>query len=801
MYTPECLGGARIHFRAFSTAAAETSSVADSQASNASTPSQAPSSSRSQSAVLSRSLRQAFPYVLPVFRPLQALAALPVWQQGTSPRSVELRSVSVRLAHALMPPFSTETEELWCTYTRRLLASPAAASATSFASSEDEKHVEQSQKARRSPVQLSLDLGLQIARLLASRNVVVADAWKDLFASMDPLLGDMRQRQEERQREVPSAAAGRAMVPKETAEDGDAAKGEGGEVAETDAKENFEDVLLKLCEASNRVRHEWVWGTEQLMLHARRQLPLMEAPEAARLLHALAASRSTSESVVARLAEAFVFLWEGDLSAKVEPAAGLQLLETLAMKKAMERDFVRDLSRRMHCYLHLGLLTPFEKTRLAAVYRQLELRHFTFFRHLAEEILHQNSHRQRLLALGRSEPSADAQQAEKQLQRRLRLARLQQELNPSKKKPADSTASPPPSSSSSSLSLEQGIGEWRWYEYGRPGYVMGLGLQQDFSPSGVLLTSQVVPLVTREKVAELRRMGLRGAALPAAAPPVQEPSAEAAQREDANPEKETFPRSEHFSPSGIKEFTLGQMAVIADSMLFLGFHHQSRFFGSVADVLMQQATARGAVETLDPQQCTSLMVFFAETRRQLTEDPDDCVRRLTDRFVDALVCEVASPAQCLLFFKSLVKWSSTKVAQPHCKRKHWREWSNTYRPLEWLHAPRPAHPTDTRPMLLAVCKHLCKRVHCFNMKELTGMLRAIAYVDFREAAFFTVFVDYLKERLGEMQEEDIANVTQAFNKAKIEEPHLFSLMGKRYQQLQANVMAVKRRGVLVRRTG
>ncbi|KEP67709.1 UNVERIFIED_CONTAM: hypothetical protein HHA_227990 [Hammondia hammondi] len=808
MYTPDSVraGKAIAPFRAFSTGVAEekATTVAEKGAVSPDAPSE--SRSRAQPPVLSRALRQTFPYVLPVIRPLQALAALPVWQQGTSPRSLELRSVSVRLAHAFMPPFSTETEELWCTYTRRLLTAPAA----SALASADEKHMEQkSEKSRQSPVQLSVDLGLQIARLFSSRNVVLAEAWKGLFASMDPLLRELRQREERE-----SAAAGRAMVSKDSATGAEAERKEDGEAADT--KENFPGVLIKLCEAANRVRHEWTWGIEELMLYARRQLPALEAPEAARLLHALASSPSTSESVVTRLAEAFVFLWERDLSGTVEPAAGLQLLETLARKRATERDFVRDISRRMHCYLHLGLLTPFEKTRLAVVYRQLEFRHFTFFRHLAEELLQQNADRQRLLALGRSEPSADALQAAKQQQRRQRLSRLQSELNPKKKPLESSPSSASPSSSSSSSfpassssaspstslssssscsssSLEQGTGEWRWQEYLRPGYVMGLGFEKDFSPSGVLLQEEILPLVTREKVAELRR-GLRGAAAPVS---VQPPDAKAGESPDA---KETFPRSEDFSPCGIKTFTLGQMAVIVDSMLFLGFHHQSRFFGPVAEVLLQRATERGAVEALDPQQCTSLMVFFAETRRQLSEDPDDCIRRLTERFVDALVCEVASPAQCLLLFKSLVKWSATKTPQPHCKRKRWREWSNTYRPLEWLHAPRP-EARDTRPMLLAVCKQLCKRVHNFSMKELTGMLRAIAYVDFREAAFFTVFVNYLKERLGEMQEEDIANVTQAFNKAKIEEPHLFSLMGKRYQHLQANVMAVKRRGVLVRRTG
>lgn len=40
------------------------------------------------------------------------------------------------------------------------------------------------------------------------------------------------------------------------------------------------------------------------------------------------------------------------------------------------------------------------------------------------------------------------------------------------------------------------------------------------------------------------------------------------------------------------------------------------------------------------------------------------------------------------------------------------------------------------------------------------MLRAIAYLNFTEEAFFTVFVDFLKQRIQDMHEEDIANVTQ-----------------------------------------
>lgn len=53
------------------------------------------------------------------------------------------------------------------------------------------------------------------------------------------------------------------------------------------------------------------------------------------------------------------------------------------------------------------------------------------------------------------------------------------------------------------------------------------------------------------------------------------------------------------------------------------------------------------------------------------------------------------------------------------------------------------------------------RVSCsFSMKELTGLLRAIAYLNFTEEAFFAVFVDFLKQRIQDMHEEDIANVTQ-----------------------------------------
>ncbi|PFH35008.1 hypothetical protein BESB_058950 [Besnoitia besnoiti] len=789
----ECLAGAaQGQVRAFSTAGADhgaSSAAAEGESPSGEASEQAsasPAAARGQPPILSRAMRQAFPYVIPVFQPLQALSALPASHRGVSPKSVELRSVSVRLAHVLMPPFAPATEDLWSLYTRRLLCESADASSASGREAE-ERAERKTERGRKGGVQLSVDLGLQISRLLSSRNVVLSEAWRALFASLDPLLDELRQR------EGTSAAAGRAMVSSEAGKQADGAeaqRNEGGAGAR-DTKENkFEDVLVKLCEAANLVRHEWTWGIEQLMNYSRRQMPLLEAPQAARLLHVLASSPSTDQTVVARLAEAFVFLWEGDLTANIEPAPAMQLLETLAMKKAVERDFVRELSRRLHCYLHLGLLTPFEKTQLAVAYRQLELRHFTFFRHLAEEIVQQNSARQRLLALGRRELSADELQTSKQRQRRVRLSRLQQQINPAKRKKVETSPSSP------SAALEKGVGEWRWIEYSLQGYTMGMGFQQDFAPSGTLLSDPVMPLVTREAFSELKRKGLRGAKLSAHAVSVGGANASA-----ADEEKETFLRSEQPPSSGIKDFTVGQMAVIADSMLFLGFHHHSRFFSQVADVVQQRAIESGIVDTLDPQQCTSLMVFFAETRRQTQEDPDDCVRRLTERFVDALLCEVASPAHCLLFFKSLVKWSATKVAQPHCKRKRWKEWCNTYRPLAWLHAARPEHSADTRPLLLAVCKHLCKRVHCFSMKELTGMLRSIAYVDFREEAFFKVFVDYLKERLGDMHEEDIANVTQAFNRAKIEEPHLFSLMGKRYQHLQASVMAVKRRGVLVRRIG
>lgn len=59
----------------------------------------------------------------------------------------------------------------------------------------------------------------------------------------------------------------------------------------------------------------------------------------------LASSPSTDPDIVRRLADAFVFLWEGDLSAKVEPPAALQLLETLALKNVTEKSFIKETCR------------------------------------------------------------------------------------------------------------------------------------------------------------------------------------------------------------------------------------------------------------------------------------------------------------------------------------------------------------------------------------------------------------------------------------------------------------------------
>ncbi|PHJ22396.1 atp-dependent clp protease proteolytic protein [Cystoisospora suis] len=231
--------------------------------------------------VLAAHLRQSFPYVMPVFRPLQAIKQLPMTEGSSSRKALELRTLSVRLAHALLPPFSSDTEELWCIYTRRLLVSSSASSAK-----EEKRKGETRKNAQQSGEQLGqgeafipVSLGLQIARLFASRNVTLSESWRLLFSALDWVLVDLQKARRREGLGHQVTKTGRDMIDASGVSAGlKHEKMAGDQVDEG----NMEEVIIRLSETSNRVRHDWRWGTQALVDYAKRELPLLDVSQAAR---------------------------------------------------------------------------------------------------------------------------------------------------------------------------------------------------------------------------------------------------------------------------------------------------------------------------------------------------------------------------------------------------------------------------------------------------------------------------------------------------------------------------------------
>lgn len=269
--------------RPLSTAAVDSVEGAARSVSASSSPSA--SSTSQKGPVLSATLRQAFPYVMPVFRPLHAIKQLPEAHESSARKALELRTLSVRLAHALLPPFSADTEELWCTYTRRLLGVP------SVSSLKEDKRKGESRGDTEQPVGhgqagqevvVPVSLGLQIARLFASRNVILSESWRLLFGALDPVLVDLQRTTRRRglQQQQPTQT-GTERGMRDANEAALVSESEDAEGEQAD-KRSLEETIIRLCESANRVRHDWRWGIAALMDYAKRQLPLLDVSQAAR---------------------------------------------------------------------------------------------------------------------------------------------------------------------------------------------------------------------------------------------------------------------------------------------------------------------------------------------------------------------------------------------------------------------------------------------------------------------------------------------------------------------------------------
>ncbi|CEM13688.1 unnamed protein product [Vitrella brassicaformis CCMP3155] len=240
----------------------------------------------------------------------------------------------------------------------------------------------------------------------------------------------------------------------------------------------------------------------------------------------------------------------------------------------------------------------------------------------------------------------------------------------------------------------------------------------------------------------------------------------------------------------VVEYDLGQIAIVMDAILLLRFHEWADYYRELRTVLAKRLHEPQAVEQLDPLQLAAAMNFLSTNR--LVAENEDLVKAMTRRMFRLFHADLAKPFHLVFYLKGLVSWRQTPARAKNARGRTLRFFVS--RKLPWLEAKEEGERFN---VLERLGEHICQRVHYFTLGELSSVLRSLAYLDFGDADFYRVFVPFIKERVGDLACVDVSNVMQAFNRQRLEDRHLFYLLGKQWQAKQADFVSVKWRGKVI----
>uniref|UniRef100_A0A0G4GQW3 Uncharacterized protein n=1 Tax=Chromera velia CCMP2878 TaxID=1169474 RepID=A0A0G4GQW3_9ALVE len=526
--------------------------------------------------------------------------------------------------------------------------------------------------------------------------------------------------------------------------------------------------LLSLAESLRKIGHRDENLLERLVSVWRDGVLQMPKPDVARLVTCLAGLRTSNTRLLGEIVE--LVIEEGP---EFESSDLIDIVHSFALLEVRDEDLLRCAGRVLHPRLERLELTPLEAVKLARAYALLQWEHITFFKTLSTHAIANWRSFMMAVAIGETDSAAQI----------LRVPNRTAEAPPVVKV-RESVSQQVRHLTETATSFDDLFRE--------PDYQEGFGRPRDF-----------VRMTPSEKSAIASREGGELG---------QENTRETGGAEDTAATYET-------AQPQMSEMTAGQVAMLADSLQLLKFDSFAPYFSDLASVLLGRLEDPLALLTLDPQQLCAVMLTVARLHRGEKRFLP-LVELSTRRMFWMFSCHIAKPHTFALFLKNLAiwRWYGTQVKR---RGKNFRvaealsiDFLKESRVVtEDLLVPDETaeEPEDvaeivrmgvTKASLLErMGQTVCARVYEFELPSLCSALRSMAYLDFTEEAFFSAFVEYLKERTPEMASRDIKNLRDAFNKARRHEAHLFNLMGKRWQDIQQSSLTIKHRGSVVPRTG
>ncbi|CAD2100054.1 conserved Plasmodium protein, unknown function [Plasmodium vinckei] len=248
----------------------------------------------------------------------------------------------------------------------------------------------------------------------------------------------------------------------------------------------------------------------------------------------------------------------------------------------------------------------------------------------------------------------------------------------------------------------------------------------------------------------------------------------------------------------IDNYYIGHIFYIVDSLLSLNVHHTNKkdFINLENKVFnLIKNNENYIITNFDSNEIKSVLIFLSQTNKIYKESFIYC---LTHRIADLYINNLCTAKTLAIYLHHLLHFTKHKISKKNRFNHTIR--NVIYNTYPWLNSNKSAHNVQTTnsinseitniynnikvknySLLQLLSIYICKNVYFMSLSTLTSILRSFSYLSFNDVNFYNVFIPLFMKHMDNLTNVDILNITQAYNKRKIQNKYFYYLLSKVYQ--------------------
>ncbi|ETW28480.1 hypothetical protein PFFCH_04111 [Plasmodium falciparum FCH/4] len=261
----------------------------------------------------------------------------------------------------------------------------------------------------------------------------------------------------------------------------------------------------------------------------------------------------------------------------------------------------------------------------------------------------------------------------------------------------------------------------------------------------------------------------------------------------------------------IDNYYIGHIFYIIDSMLSLNMHHNSSNFNKLQNKVLNliKNNETYIIDNFDSKEIKSVLIFLVHTDRYYKES---FIYSITHRIIDLYINNLCDAKTLSIYLYNLLAFTKQTIVKKN--RFNHTIKNVVYNTYLWLNNNKNVSNEQgqnnkilfynnikvTNYTLLQILSiYICKNVYFISLPILASLLRSFSYLSFNDINFYNVFIPLFLKHIKYLKNVDILNITQAYNRQKINNKYFYYLLSKQYQN--ANSKDNKKSSVEVKLIG